>query len=449
MSRMLLATHGTNGDVLPFIALGAALRARGHDVSLMTHAHYQRPTLDAGLAFLPLDTAEQYERQLDDSHLLMNPLHDPQSLIRFYQRNRQFEQMHEEFQALRALVVPGDTVIVARHTSGLAALMLGEATGAPVAWVALSPSQLMTLPVTSYMYGQVLSGGINQLRQGLGLPPVRDWRRWLDSPQVQLGLWPEWFAPPEPEWPRSLAPVGFVLHDAAEDGELPPELRELLQRHPHPVLITGGTGQLLHAEFYRAAVEACHRAGLRALLVTRHRELVPSPLPMNIHWFPALPFRTLMPQVGAVLHHGGMGTLARALWAGAPQLILADGADRPDNAARLHRLGLAQWAAPERWSSPAVVEQLASLATPEARQRCASWASQIAPAQSLAAACEHLEALLRPEQLARGAAPLTPNDDPGLRDRLRGLTAAQRQALATRLRQGAASAQPTPIEEQL
>lgn len=453
MPRMLLATHGTNGDVLPFIALGAALRSRGHDVTLITHAHYQHTALDAGLEFVALDTAEEYERQLDDSHLLLNPLRDPEALRTFYRRNRLFEQMLAEFHALRERVVARETVIVTRHTTGLAGLLAAEALGVPLAWVALSPSQLMTLPITTYMYSHILHDGINQVRHTLALPPVQDWRRWLDRPQLQLGLWPDWFAPAEQQWPSTLESVGFMLHDPAEDGELPAAVHDLLREHPRPVLITGGSGQLLHAEFYRVAVETCVATGRPALLVTRHEELIPHPLPRNIHWFARLPFRTLMPHVELVLHHGGMGTLARALWAGVPQLILADGADRPDNAARLHRLGLAEWAAPEEWSLESIAPRLAQLASAAASERCTRFQKYVSPADAQQNACLQLEKLLNRAYESASTLDETEADSSAqpandrLRDRLRGLTPAQRQALTQRLRTTQPSALPTTTQE--
>ena len=47
-----------------------------------------------------------------------------------------------------------------------------------------------------------------------------------------------------------------------------------------------------------------------------------------------------MPQTAAVIHHGGIGTLAAAARVGIPQLMLAYGADWPDNGHRLAALGV-------------------------------------------------------------------------------------------------------------
>jgi UDP:flavonoid glycosyltransferase YjiC (YdhE family) len=77
----------------------------------------------------------------------------------------------------------------------------------------------------------------------------------------------------------------------------------------------------------------------------------------------ALPFAEVMPTVAAVVHHGGIGTVARALAAGTPQLLLADGGDRPDHARRLERLGLARWLPPQRWDAATVAAQLTELGT--------------------------------------------------------------------------------------
>jgi rhamnosyltransferase subunit B len=51
------------------------------------------------------------------------------------------------------------------------------------------------------------------------------------------------------------------------------------------------------------------------------------------------PFHELLPLCASVVHHDGIGTTARALAAGTPQLVLPLAWDQPDNAARVRRLG--------------------------------------------------------------------------------------------------------------
>jgi UDP:flavonoid glycosyltransferase YjiC (YdhE family) len=52
------------------------------------------------------------------------------------------------------------------------------------------------------------------------------------------------------------------------------------------------------------------------------------------------PFDRLLPRASAIVHHGGIGTVACAIAAGIPQLVCPLAYDQFDNAARVERLGL-------------------------------------------------------------------------------------------------------------
>ena len=58
--------------------------------------------------------------------------------------------------------------------------------------------------------------------------------------------------------------------------------------------------------------------------------------------FAYLPYSLVFPHAAAIVHQGGIGTLAQALTAGKPQLIVPLAFDQPDNAARTVRLGAAR-----------------------------------------------------------------------------------------------------------
>jgi rhamnosyltransferase subunit B len=74
--------------------------------------------------------------------------------------------------------------------------------------------------------------------------------------------------------------------------------------------------------------------------------------------------------VRAVIHHGGIGTLNQALAAAVPQLVLAFGHDRPDNGARLQRLGVGECLPPAHWRPGPVAEALRRLWDPRVQERC-------------------------------------------------------------------------------
>jgi UDP:flavonoid glycosyltransferase YjiC (YdhE family) len=98
-----------------------------------------------------------------------------------------------------------------------------------------------------------------------------------------------------------------------------------------------------------------------------------------------------MPLMAVVLHHGGRGTLSCALASGIPQVILAWGADRPENARRAEAVGVAKSLPRASWRADAVAEAMASLSTPEVRNRCREIAGRIAATDALAAASTVIE----------------------------------------------------------
>ena len=50
MTRFVLLTHGTRGDVDPFAATASGLVRRGHRVSVLTHAPYESVVRSTGAA---------------------------------------------------------------------------------------------------------------------------------------------------------------------------------------------------------------------------------------------------------------------------------------------------------------------------------------------------------------------------------------------------------------
>ena len=211
MATMLLVTHGTDGDVLPFVRLGGEMRAGGHEVTLITHAHYGPHAARAGLGFVAIDTAAEFERTLADTPDLLGGL----GWREFYERNGLYAQMELEFTAMAARYRAGETVLVGRHTSALSVLFAAEALGAPSAWVAVAPIQIMAERAALHAYRSLLDDGIGAVRRRLGLKPITDWDAWFSSADLHIGLWPAWFDRAGTPSPRrggrtALPPPGFA-----------------------------------------------------------------------------------------------------------------------------------------------------------------------------------------------------------------------------------------------
>jgi UDP:flavonoid glycosyltransferase YjiC (YdhE family) len=353
MSTYLIVTHGSDGDVLPFVRIGAELTGRGHQVTILTHAHYQQVSVDAGLEFVAIDGTEEFERTLAATPHLLNA--QRLSWQNFYQANGMFDQIRRECEALLRRYRPGETVLVGRHTSAVSVRFVAEVVGAPVAWVAVAPTQVMVAPVAAHTYATELGMGFAGIREGLGLAPLVDWHGWFTKSTAEIGLWPTWFDTAGYRSPARVALTGFPLADEHSTADVPAE--------PYAdgtILVTGGTGRMLHADYYPTLIAAAERTGLPTLLVVRHRDLLPETLPPNVTWYPQLSFPQVIPHVAAVVHHGGIGTCVRGLAAGTPQVLLPDGIDRPDNAARLTHHGLARVVTAADWDAETIAAEISA-----------------------------------------------------------------------------------------
>jgi rhamnosyltransferase subunit B len=302
---------------------------------------------------------------------------------------------------------PGETLLVASPAPGLEARLLAETLAIP--YVFLSPTHLFlnTFPLYKELFSTVLARDINQLRAQVGLPSVRDWEAFLTFPPRSLGLWPEWFAPPQAGWPEGVELVGFTWREDQQTDDVPPAVEELLASGERPILISGGTSAYV-TEFHQVAVQACQRLHRPTLLVTRHDRVVPHPLPDNVHWYNYLPLSQIMPRMEAVIHHGGLGTLSNALAAGIPQLALTVGGDRPYNGLRLQKLGVGDFLPWSQWQPDIMADILLRLlASPDTRERCQELSRRVLESDPMNAACDVIESAV-----THGELPAQPQPPP-------------------------------------
>jgi UDP:flavonoid glycosyltransferase YjiC (YdhE family) len=237
---------------------------------------------------------------------------------------------------------------------------------------------------------------INELRREEGLQPVsRVFNQWIHSPHRVIGLFPEWFAAVQPDWPSQLRLAGFPLYDEADMHDLGGDLRSFVDAGSPPILFTPGTANRAAKQFFAAAHDATRRLKRRAVFVTRYPEQLPANLDERIRHEAYVPFSSIFPHCAAVVHHGGIGTCAQALSAGVPQLTMPLAFDQPDNATRLWRLGVGRWVRPHQFRGERVATALAALIDDAGvADRCRYWASEVHKTDAMADTCSLLESLI-------------------------------------------------------
>ena len=411
--KFLLVTIGSHGDVHPFVGIGAELLRRGHCATLITSGYFESLARRARLDFVPLGTADDYLRLASNADL-------------WSRRNgwrvvfgSGLESLRKVYDAITARLEP-DTVVIASSLGGLAARVAQDKHRMPLATVHLSPSifrssvappRLPGLFMPSWMplwvrramwrtgdrllLDPVVGPPINALRAELGLPPVKNLLdQWWHSPDLVIGLFPEWFAPIASDWPAQTVLTGFPLFDERGHEPLPESLERFLAAGAPPVAFTPGSAMVHGHDFFRAAADACARGGLRGILLSRHASHIPTDLPAGVIHVPYAPFSELLPRCAALVHHGGIGTTSQALRAGTPQLIMAMTHDQPDNALRVERLGCGRPIAPRKFTGARVAAALRELVDrPEVSGRCRTIASRFEGVDALGDTCALIEQL--------------------------------------------------------
>lgn len=145
--------------------------------------------------------------------------------------------------------------------------------------------------------------------------------------------------------PHHVVPCGFTFCDTGFSARgLGPELQSFLDAGTPPIVFTlGSLAVTMDAGFCQASREAAMRLDRRAILlvgdaqVDQYRHLKSADVFVSGY----APHSAIFPKAAAVVHHGGIGTIAQVMRAGIPHLVCPRYGDQFDNAARIkaNRLG--------------------------------------------------------------------------------------------------------------
>ncbi|HET9362801.1 MAG TPA: glycosyltransferase [Vicinamibacterales bacterium] len=410
--RFVMTPVGSAGDVHPFVAIGRALRSRGHEVVVATAEPFGNAVRRAGLGFHQTISADEFDAAVKNPDL-WHPYRGLRVVL-----GEVASRLRPGYEHVKALYEPGRTVLVG-HSISFFTRVFEELHGAPAATLHLAPSVFRsdyqqpayapgldgsTWPrwikrsawwtIDRLMVDPPIAPALNAWRRDMGLPPVdRPFRDWIHSPRRVVGLFPDWFGQPQPDWPKALRLTGFPLYDESDHAEVPMGTSRFMDAGSPPIVFTPGSANQQAAGFFRAAVDASARLGRRALLLTRYPAQLP-PLPPFAHHESFVPLSKVLPRCAALVHHGGIGTLAQGLAAGIPQLTMPMGFDQPDNATRLHRLGVGRWIRPSKFTGQPVADALHELIEdPHTRMQCRHWANRMGTGAALDQTCRLLEEL--------------------------------------------------------
>jgi UDP:flavonoid glycosyltransferase YjiC (YdhE family) len=334
--RVLLGAFGDPGHAFPMIALGRALVARGHAVTLQTWTRWREHVEAEGMVFA---AAPEYEvfpsgpEPLDFYEAVVHATLDTQPLVR----------------ELRPDVVVADILT-------LAPSLAAEREGIPRATLiphvyphgdphfpiyslgARLPRNALGRALWRSAQGPIAKGlelgrvQLNDTRARLGLPTLEHVHGGISRELALVGTFPQLEYPRA--WPAHVHVVGPLMWEPpAADVELPPGDAPL-------VLVAPSTAQDPEHRMLAAALRGLAGADVR-VLATWNRRLPPRPLPVpdNARLVDWVSYARTMPACDVVVCHAGHGTLVRALSSGCAVVACPEIGDMNENAARLDWAG--------------------------------------------------------------------------------------------------------------
>ena len=417
--KVLLPTVGSAGDVHPFLAIGLAMQARGHQVEVMTNPVFADLVRQTGLDFHPVGSIEHCEAAYK-SPKLWHPMH---GFGVFWRRMARFavEPVYERIAHHAESRDDGGRLVVLATPLMLGARLAQEKLQVPLVTAYTSATMLRSCadPLTlahwrvpqwvpqlarkaawaaldTWKLHPMVAADLPPCRARLALPVLRQsvFGQWIHSPRAGLTLFPKWYAPASTDWPVQVKQAGFPLYDG--DGTLGLDaglLRFLAQGAP-PIVFTLGSAMSQGHAFFRAALRSCHALARRGVLLASDPGQVPADLPPEIFHCSYAPFGLLLPRAAALVHHGGVGTTAQGLRAGLPQLLAPLGFDQFDNAMRLELLGVgATVARHDRQFDGMTALLRALLCSAPVADACQAAAANFQADNALDIICDTLEAL--------------------------------------------------------
>jgi sterol 3beta-glucosyltransferase len=368
--KITLLAYGSRGDVQPYVALGLALKSRGHQARVAAPENFQSFVEAFGLDYAPLagDT-----RQLLEGGEALREMRRGSNRGFFMAVRRSMEPIRQRFEDSVLKASQGSEFLLSSPVTEFLTRSAAEAVGAQAVLSFLAPQLPSTqfpsfaFPFTNLFLPQlnrfshwamefgwwhIARRDVNDARRRWGLKPwtgapAAAWRK--EGGLNLLGFSPHVFPKPS-DWPGNYSVTGAwsLGQSAAGAGPRPqgdendPGFVQWLEDGPPPVYFGFGSMPVPHHEdFMELAASVCEDLGLRALIGAGWTQISTQAcdLPDNLAIVEQADHQWLFPQCAAIMHHGGAGTTHAALSSGVPNIVGSFFADQPFWGRQVERLG--------------------------------------------------------------------------------------------------------------
>ena len=415
--KILLAPYGTRGDVQPLIALGLALRERGHIVEFAAPDDFREWVESFGLPFNPTG--------IDVKKTLLAAGDNIRSLG-WQMRHLYHQLIPIQFNALSRVVPDADMIVGGGlQFAGPSVAEQRRIPYVPVVYCPVGfPSSYHPAPFVKWQRlprivnkltwslgaaaaDLALRRSVNNGREILVLPSISSPSRNLTSGARVILAADRTLSPAPPDLPANVTVTDALVLE--RDDSLDDEVDEFLNSGPPPIYV--GFGSMVTADTERAttaAMNAALLAGCRLVLGTGWAGLGSDrrDLPAWCKVVMSTPHHLLFSRCAGIVHHGGAGTTTTAARAGVPQLIVPHLLDQYYWANRVQALGIGPPTLPfDQLTAARLAERIKALFKDSSiGVRAARLGAEVGARDGISAAVSVIEKLANSAEVVKGRA---------------------------------------------
>jgi MGT family glycosyltransferase len=437
--RVLFTSWPFEGHVFPLLSIAIAERDRGGEVAFYTSGRWRHTLAAQDVALLPFDRVEGVWERVHQRERIRRGRRQSLRVSREAFREWLVESIPAQVADLREVMDRWQPdVIVTDGTMWGPSLVLHEAAHIPVAFAstllyALIPGAQVPVPglrlppprsAAQHALARAVAraidwaargtrGRLDELRTGYGLAPlgcsVNEFMARL--PLYLVGSVPE-LDLRRTDLPGTVHYVGPLTWHPADSPETAQWLAGLPTDRPW-VHVTEGTSHYQDPFVLRAAAQGLASSGVEAILTTGG-DRDPAALGLdatapNVHVARWLSHGGLLPRCAVAVTTGGAQTIVAALRAAVPLVIVPTGWDKPPNALRAARAGVAA-VLPPRQCTPQGLRGAVERVLGESSYRAAARfiAERMAAAPGPPGAATLIEGVTSPQARADGTTAAQP-----------------------------------------
>ncbi|MEJ8302657.1 glycosyltransferase [Saccharibacillus sacchari] len=339
MRKIVLASEGSNGDLLPILAIGQRLMKSGNQITICAPPNNEKFVKSLGFEFIPIGIDFQaLLTEHADKIMGKNPIRIMRLTISILK-----EQVQRHIKDLIRVTKDADMLIA----SGLiyAAKSVAEYRQIPFK---LSIAIPQVLPSNEYapllvnslnnppwlnrflwwgegvFQNRILLNTLNEERRKLALQPIKD---------IRFHLLNDLIIPADPLLQKVKTYPQYNYMQTGywhlEEAEIEPSVCEFIEKGSPPIFIGFGSSTDPNSLQTKAMLnEVIQKSGHRFIISKGWADLGVGLENENVKIIDFAPYLKMFPKMVAVIHHGGAGTTHCAARSGVPQIIVPHAMDQ-------------------------------------------------------------------------------------------------------------------------